>query len=543
MASAPSEDDAPSVPSLVSGRARRANAGNRMRQLIEGALQEQEVQEEDAEAKEVFAELAEDEDFGGSEAEDKDDVSLSSSSEGEGDAGEEDEEAGEKALVRQERVEKAAKRKARHAPFKQGGLGMRKRVKIDPMAAVDTQTFTVPAPAPRPRKKSERVSYLPAPGEAAAVRASSRRLAVQNKEETHNRLKEKEEHRLKTLKVMEAAAKRKEQNAPKAMTQADRLAEAARVEKQNSKSLNRWEAAEKKREEEQRAKLEALKNRKMEGPFIRFYSGSAIWVNGKLKHVGKGGKIEEMDETPAQGVEKDTAGSAAAPLEPSTTTAHEPSNTSTIAPIQPPAPLLPTPSRSLHPLAYPNSIMFAPPQGPAGFLDGIHYYASLPEQLRQQQALHPHPYHQPLYAPLAPPHHPSHHPPHAPPPPPPPPRKLIERATRNLITLHNYDDLKPRDKDALCRALFEWQRTKLGPKTAPAVCAITGRGARYRDPGTGLAFVDAGAYQFIRRLVGGSCVWSRRSGCFAGTRVGEGWGRAAAGVPGRFLVGGGGVGS
>ncbi|KAJ9639360.1 hypothetical protein H2199_006393 [Coniosporium tulheliwenetii] len=498
MASAPSEDDAPSVPSLVSGRARRANAGNRMRQLIEGALQEQEVQEEDAEAKEVFAELAEDEDFGGSDAEDKDDVSLSSSSEGEGDAGEEDEEAGEKALVRQERVEKAAKRKARHAPFKQGDW-----------------TFIVPAPAPRPRKKSERVSYLPAPGEAAAVRASSRRLAVQNKEETHNRLKEKEEHRLKTLKVMEAAAKRKEQNAPKAMTQADRLAEAARVEKQNSKSLNRWEAAEKKREEEQRAKLEALKNRKMEGPFIRFYSGPAIWVNGKLKHVGKGGKIEEMDETPAQGVEKDTAGSAAAPLEPTAS-----ANPLTIPP----------------PLAYPNSIMFAPPQGPAGFLDGIHYYASLPEQLRQQQALHPHPYHQPLYAPLAPPHHPSHHPPHAPPPPPPPPRKLIERATRNLITLHNYDDLKPRDKDALCRALFEWQRTKLGPKTAPAVCAITGRGARYRDPGTGLAFVDAGAYQFIRRLVGGSCVWSRRSECFAGTRVGEGWGRAAAGVPGRFLM-------
>ncbi|EON68346.1 hypothetical protein W97_07604 [Coniosporium apollinis CBS 100218] len=535
MASAPSEDDAPSVPSLVSGRARRANAGNRMRQLIEGARQEQEVQEEDAEAKEVFAELAEDEDFGGSDAEDKDDVSLSSSSGDEGDAGEEDEEAGEKALVRQERVEKAAKRKARHAPFKQGGLGMRKRVKIDPMAAAETQTSTMPAPALRPRKKSERVSYLPAPGEAAAVRASSRRLAVQNKEETHNRLKEKEEHRLKTLMVMEAAAKRKEQNAPKAMTQADRLAEAARVEKQNSKSLNRWEAAEKKREEEQRAKLEALKNRKMEGPFIRFYSGPAVWVNGKLKHVGKGAKIEETDESAAQGVEKGTSGSAAAPTDPTVSATHEPSNTTQPASLLPTAPPLPTPPRPLHPLAYPNSIMFAPPQGPAGFLDGIHYYASLPDQLRQQ-ALHPHPYHQPLYAPLAP----SHHPVHVTPPPPPPPRKLIERATRNLITLHGYDDLKPRDKDALCRALFEWQRTKLGPKTAPAVCAITARPARYRDPGTGLAFVDVGAYRFIRRLVGGSCVWSKRAECFAGPKVGEGWGRAAGGVPGRFLVGGGG---
>lgn len=73
---------------------------------------------------------------------------------------------------------------------------------------------------------------------------------------------------------------------PKAMTQAERMEEAARTERRNAKSLNRWEEMEKKRAEEQRAKLEALKNRQLSGPVITWWSGPAKWIDGKLGLVG-----------------------------------------------------------------------------------------------------------------------------------------------------------------------------------------------------------------------------------------------------------------
>ncbi|KAK6841630.1 hypothetical protein PG987_002490 [Apiospora arundinis] len=77
------------------------------------------------------------------------------------------------------------------------------------------------------------------------------------------------------------------------MTQAERLAEAALVEKRNAKSLNRWEEAEKQREAERRAKLAALNNRQLSGPVVTFWSGVGEWIDGKLKHVGKIVTIEE----------------------------------------------------------------------------------------------------------------------------------------------------------------------------------------------------------------------------------------------------------
>ena len=77
---------------------------------------------------------------------------------------------------------------------------------------------------------------------------------------------------------MEKAAAAKEAAKKPAMTQADRLAEAARIEKANSKSLSRWEEAEQQREEEQRAKLAALSNRHLEGPVVTWWSGLAQWA-------------------------------------------------------------------------------------------------------------------------------------------------------------------------------------------------------------------------------------------------------------------------
>lgn len=81
------------------------------------------------------------------------------------------------------------------------------------------------------------------------------------------------------------------------MTQAERLAEAARNERVNKKTLHRWEEAEEARAAERQAKIDAMKNRKMEGSYVRFYSGPAIFVDGKVKYTGKDAPtLEHLEE-------------------------------------------------------------------------------------------------------------------------------------------------------------------------------------------------------------------------------------------------------
>lgn len=104
---------------------------------------------------------------------------------------------------------------------------------------------------------------------------------------------EREVKRLKQVEAMERKAKKMEALKKPPMTQAERLAEAAVIEKKNAKSLNRWEEAEKQREEERRAKLAALNNRTLDGPVVTFWSGVGEWVDGKLRHVGKIVTIED----------------------------------------------------------------------------------------------------------------------------------------------------------------------------------------------------------------------------------------------------------
>ncbi len=166
----------------------------------------------------------------------------------------------------------------------------KKRVKIDPTVSQ--------SPAPRPKKKSERASWIPT-AEDAPTRASARGTTRQSKEQLHAQMIDREVKRLKQLENMEKAAAAKEAKKKPALTQADRLAEAARVEKSNSKSLSRWEESEQQREEEQRAKLAALKNRHLDGPVMTWWSGLGEWVGGKLRQVGKALVIEEPKEKPA----------------------------------------------------------------------------------------------------------------------------------------------------------------------------------------------------------------------------------------------------
>ncbi|KAL7894202.1 YL1 nuclear domain-containing protein [Trichoderma sp. SZMC 28014] len=243
---------------LATSRSRRSTAGNRMKSMLAN-------EEPDSDLELLFAEDEDDQGFTDA-GDDASDVQMDSSSDDEGDNNAGDELEGEQELERQARERRAAqrKRKAQEAiPAK-----FRKKVRIHP-AASESST---PAPVPRPKKKSERTSWLPSPADLP-TRASSRKTTRMSKEQLHQQMIEREERRLKQLEQMQKKAARMEALKKPPMTQQDRLREAAIVEKRNSKSLNRWEVAEKQREEERRAKLAALNQRTLKGPVITFWTG------------------------------------------------------------------------------------------------------------------------------------------------------------------------------------------------------------------------------------------------------------------------------
>ncbi|KAG0647713.1 Transcription factor 1 [Hyphodiscus hymeniophilus] len=273
-----SDSDEEEIEWMVTAREKRSTAGNRLTSLIQ-----QEEPDDDLEL--LFAEDDDDAGFEDAEA-DQSDVQMDSSDDDDdqGPAAGADDFDGEKELQRQAKAEKAKKRKNDGIPI------FKKKVKIDPTASE--------APAPRPKKKSERASWIPT-AEELPTRASQRGTTKQQKKALHAQMVDREYKRLKQLANMEKAAAAKEAAKKPAMTQEDRLREAARVEKANSKSLSRWEQAEQEREEEQRAKLAALSNRHLEGPVITWWSGLAQWAGGRLKQVGKSLMIEDPKEKPA----------------------------------------------------------------------------------------------------------------------------------------------------------------------------------------------------------------------------------------------------
>ena len=266
---------------MVTAREKRSTAGNRLTSLIQ-------QEEPDDELELLFAEADDDAGFEDEEA-DQSDVQMDSSDDDDdqGPAAGADDLEGEKELQRAAKAEKAKNKKKLNDGIP---IFKKKKVKIDPTASE--------TPAPRPKKKSERASWIPT-AEEMPTRASQRGTTKQQKKALHAQMVDREIKRLRQLENMEKAAAAKEAAKKPAMTQADRMAEAARVEKANSKSLSRWEEAEQQREEEQRAKLAALSNRHLEGPVITWWSGLAEWVGGKLKQVGKTLVIEEPKEKPA----------------------------------------------------------------------------------------------------------------------------------------------------------------------------------------------------------------------------------------------------
>ncbi|KAK3077691.1 hypothetical protein LTS18_009567, partial [Coniosporium uncinatum] len=128
----PSSSDA--EPSMVVSRARRSNAGMGMAKL----LAQEEIEGEDEQLQEIFAEDAEDEEFGGAQAEAPDDVSLGSSEDEEDGA----EDQGENELRKEERESKKRKKVdtglvAMYQKAQQKAQRPRKKVKVDPHAAIE----------------------------------------------------------------------------------------------------------------------------------------------------------------------------------------------------------------------------------------------------------------------------------------------------------------------------------------------------------------------------------------------------------------------
>jgi len=261
---------------LVTSRAKRSTAGNRMKSVLANEI----PADSDSDLELLFAEDEKDTVFSLDEAqENTSDEQMDSSSDDEDQEDNGDELAGEKELEREARAQRMSqrKRKAQEAiPAK-----FRKKVRIEQ-----------PEQPPRPKKKSERTSWLPSPADMP-TRSSERQTTKLSKQLLHQKMLEDEMRRKKMLERMEKKAKMLESQKKRPMTQAERLAEAAIVEKKNAKSLNRWAELEKQREEERKKKIAALNSRKLSGPVITFWSGIQEIQEGQAKHIGNLVSMEE----------------------------------------------------------------------------------------------------------------------------------------------------------------------------------------------------------------------------------------------------------
>ncbi len=532
-------DSSEEVVPLVAGREKRATAGNRMNSLLEAA-----IQEEADEVTLLFAEDEEEEDveFEGDDDEAGSDAQSDSSSDDDDqgpNAAADDELEGERELQRKEKAEKAKKRKANDALTTSAGV--RKKARFDPAITAKRPT----APAPKPSKKKERESWSLVDGPS---RTSLRPQTAANTEVTRVRVKQADALHAKVVERLKKKRQEREKDMPGEMTQAERLAEAEKIEKKNAKSLNRWETMEKKRAEEQASKLAALHDRKLEGPVVSWWSGVAKWLGPKLTRVGsiettQGPVIEgkKRGRKPKSYYDAIEAGKDGEGENSSIGTPRD--QTSTPGPSEAAANsgiTTETPTVALAEPAPPPPITFAAPQGPDNFLHGTHEYASLPSEAAPSAAplpiLQPTPA-IPLYSSVAAhsfirpisPAKPSQSidPPIVALPPPPPP--IPEDSTRNLVILSKFDELLTKHRNEY--AFFNNNRkTPKPPKQVQELCAITSFPARYRDPATGLAYANSFAYKKLQEMKKHNFTWSSMLGCYVGSA-----GVAARGVPDGFL--------
>ncbi len=540
---------------LIATRAKRATAGN-LYATLRANLDDEELQ------KELLAEDEEEDagDYEGSDAGDDDEAFESSSDEedaGPPQAGQAEDLEGEKALKRQERNEAKRKRKAQDAKLKIPAW-RKKKVKMAEGVKTEDGSST---PAERPKKKSERSNWLPSPADAP-MRQSRRSLAVANREVVHANLKQSAARSENQKRIMKNAAERENKaKVTASLTQEERMKKCEVIERQTAKEFGRWEREEAERQRARDEALAAKRRRAIDGPVIRWWSGSCIWEGDRMKvRRVEGKKVEQVNEKEGDSTEVST------PVQAESAT-------------QPPPVLDQKPSQ--------------PADASASWLQGIEQYASQTPAytpsapaLNTTPTVYPHP--PPVQA-----YHgwpPGTHQFALPPPPPvlPSPVPLLrEQAMRTLVILQNFDALETpastkraskakvaestiMEPSALTNTFlpdshpsFSAEETRylttrprrrlvqapstvlynkplqpqyevpLPPPPAKMKCAVTSWPAKFLDPKTGLGYADVHQYKVLQRALAGGCLWSSLLGAWVGPSYGK-MGRAARGVPEGF---------
>ncbi|KAE8234483.1 hypothetical protein CF326_g468 [Tilletia indica] len=263
---------------MVTGRAKRSTAGNRMKALLKSGL----------EPEELFEEVANDVDFEAAQAEPDiidSDFDKSSDEEIPEDVAEKEVEALEKANKKAERQKKLppALRLARAQKSNIGTAGVGSssgiRKRKSKAKAVDAS-----------EENGSEGGDGQGEGQAEPLRASNRKSTLARTQEVTNKIKEKQER----------AAKRARQNPHKMrvkLTQDALIAEALETEEMNRESLKQYFE----QEEERKAKARAPKRTAIEGPFVRWRSiairndsAGAIGPEVATEH---GPLVEVLDES------------------------------------------------------------------------------------------------------------------------------------------------------------------------------------------------------------------------------------------------------
>ncbi|GAA5933105.1 uncharacterized protein JCM15063_002298 [Sporobolomyces koalae] len=263
-------DFEPVEPNLAT-RVKRANAGNRMRALLED--------EQGAEAEEMFKEEVDDVEFKQKEEADVFDSDFGSTDEDE--YGDDDEDAGERRLENEAKAEKkAAKAKKKKGfvapshPFARTTKDQAKkaaRAAAQPVASTSADTLDEDG-VPLPKRKKGPVD----PNLLVPMRESSRRSAVEFKQEVKERLVESEKRR--------AVAPKPQKKKTRTLTQADLIAEALETEEVNRAALLAFYAAEEDRREAERV---AGMRYEIIGPKLTFLSRTEGGIEKRDKGKGK----------------------------------------------------------------------------------------------------------------------------------------------------------------------------------------------------------------------------------------------------------------
>ncbi|KAK0287847.1 hypothetical protein LTR91_022260 [Friedmanniomyces endolithicus] len=540
---------------LIATRAKRSTAGN-LYAALRPNLDDPEIR------KELLADEDDDEgEYDGSDAEaggeeDEDALESSSSDDDAGPPQEGDAEdlQGEKELKKEERAKQLKKRKIQDARLKVPVWQQRKKVKL----ADDVKTEDG-APA-RPQKKSERSNWLPTEADAPK-RQSHRSLAVQNREKTYAHAEQHRERSEKQKTVMKNHAERVVTKERRVMTLSQRLEACAKIAKQTDKEFGRLEREEAERQKARDAQLAAKLRKNDDGSFVRHWSGSAVWRGEKMeeRRVRHGSvRVEEIHDTEQTEGSEELANGMASPTQAGTTTTI--TAASTLRPI----------ASHMGPATHPASSATPSLQNPPSWLSGIHDFAAQPPAATPQST----PNHR-----LPPSHDYTGWPPSAPPVQPPVPSPTIrEQAQRSLVILSHFqsldqtptakkpsksttagltstdttaillpDSYPPFTADELRYLLAKHTTTKKrGAGGAPSSftenlpvgpertrCAIlSSQVAKYRDPATGVPYLDLQCYKILQRVVAGGCAWSGLLGAWVGPSAVMG--RPARGVPEGF---------